>query len=451
MNKTRTAWVLSAISALASSALAPVEARANGRFPFAQHVIVGPNATSNEIVLRATFGLLWSRDGGRTFDWACEQSIGFSGNWDPPMVFGSNRLVVGLPDGLVSTPDGCDFALNASVPNTSILDIAASRDTMTIYAVENIPVVANRVFASVDGGATWSVRGLGPANVSFDTVELAPSDARRVYLSGLDGSTRAPVVFRSSDGAATMTPSVLPAESLFNATGAFVSGVGQTDPNLVYVRVDRDGGTHLLRSRDGGQSWSIVFRAAGELRGFALADDGRVWVGGAMDGLKRSDDAGETWTSVNAPAPFCLRHHDGALYICVDWVREPYALGRLRDGSATIEPLLRFQDARGAFSCAASSSAQTECAPRWPQQRMVVTTRSASDASTDDAADAAMDANEPARDAAMDARADAATTPPTNPSCHCAAPAAAVRWSGASLWIALAAIALRRRRRSSSV
>lgn len=441
--------MLSLIAVMVASPLAPSESRANGRFPFAQHVIVGPDGTSREIVLRATFGLFWSRDGGRTFHWACEESMGFSGNWDPPVVFGANRIVVGLPDGLVSTSDGCDFVRVPSVPHTSIVDLAASRDTMTIYAIENVPVVENRVFVSQDGGATWSVRGRGPANVSFDTVEVAPSDVRRVYLSGLDGRTRVPVVYRSTDGAVTMTPIVLPEESLVNATGAFVSGVGFTDPDLVYVRVDREGGTHLLRSRDGGAHWTIVFRAMGELRGFALADDGRVWVGGAMDGLKRSDDEGETWTTVSAPAPFCLRHHDGALYLCVDWVREPYVLGRIRDGSSTIEPLLRFQDARGAFACGAMSTAQTECAPRWPQQRMIVTTRSASDASSDGGTDAAIEPHERAPDAAMDARADVAMHPATDASCRCAAIGAPVRPSTSFPWIALVAIVLRVRRRRS--
>lgn len=440
-------------AALAASvvalSLAPLAAHGNGRFPFAQHVIVGPNAASSQIVLRATFGFLWSRDGGRTFDWMCEESIGFMGNWDPPVVFGAGSLVAGLPDGVSSTTDGCDFTRASTIPNTSMIDLAASRDGMTIYGVENIPVVANRVFASVDGGRTWAVRGTGPADVPFDTVELAPSDAQRVYLSGIDGTSRAPVFLRSNDGAATMMRLPLPAESLVGATGAYVSGVASSDPNTLYVRVDRDGGTHLLRSRDGGQSWTIVLRAAGELRGFALADDGRIWTGGAMDPLQRSDDGGEHWTRVATPNPVCLRHHDGALYVCVDWVREPYALGRVRDGMDTIEPILRFEDARGAVACGRDSSAQTLCAPRWQAQRMLVTTRPAADAGADAGA-RPMDASAPMDAAAnaMDAAADAGTQPPRAGGCACAVPAnsqADRAWSALALAALGAAFARRRR------
>ena len=133
-----------------ATAVASPSASANGRFPFAQHVIVGPGAASTQVVLRATFGMLWSRDSGRTFRWACEQSMGFTGNWDAPMVFGTGALVVGLPDGLVHSPDGCDFARAESVPNTSMIDLAAARDGATIYGVEDIPVVENRVFASTE-------------------------------------------------------------------------------------------------------------------------------------------------------------------------------------------------------------------------------------------------------------------------------------------------------------
>jgi hypothetical protein len=392
------------------------DATANGRFPFAQHVIVGPGATSEQVVLRATFGLLWSRDGGRSFDWACEQSMGFEGSWDPPIAFGLGSLIVGLPDGASSSTDGCDFSRVESVPLTPMIDLASSRDGMTVYGVENVPVVANRVFVSTDGGRTFSARARGPAGVTFDTVELAPSDRSRVYVSGIDGTTRMPVLYRSLDGAVTLEPLSLPAESLVGATGVFVSGVLASDAETVYLRVDRDGGSHLLRSRDGGRSFEVVLRARGALRSFALAEDGRVFTGGPDDGLLRSDDGGARWTTMMAPAPMCLRHHAGALYLCADWVREPFALARIRDGSTQVEPLLRFQDARGAFACAATSSAQRECEPRWAAQRMIVTTRPI-DAGRDGAITS--DDASSRSDASTDSGVDASSGVGTRPSCGC--------------------------------
>jgi hypothetical protein len=241
----------------------------------------------------------------------------------------------------------------------------------------------------------------------------------------------------------------LPPESLMGASGAYVSGVARDDPDTLYVRVDRDGGTHLIRSRDGGQSWTIVLRATGELRGFAIADDGRIWTGGAMDPLQRSDDGGDHWTRVAVPNPVCLRHHDGALYVCVDWVREPYALGRLRDGADAIEPILRFEDARGAVACGRESSAPVLCAPRWTAQRMLVTTRPIADAGADSGARPA-DASAPtdASADAMDASADGSVTPPRTSGCMCAVPANSLadrRFSALALLGVCVAIVRRRR------
>lgn len=424
-----------AAAALLALAVNTSPAQANGRFPFAQHVIVGPGASSDQIVLRATFGLLWSRDGGRSFDWACEQSMGFEGSWDPPIAFGVGSLVVGLPDGASSSTDGCDFARVETIPPTPMIDLASSRDGTTVYGVENVPVVANRVFVSTDGGRTFSARARGPSGVTFDTVELAPSDRSRVYVSGVDGATRTPVLFRSLDGAATLEPLSLPAESLVGATGVFVSGVLASDADTLYLRVDRDGGSHLLRSRDGGRTFAVVLRARGALRSFALAEDGRVFTGGPEDGLLRSDDGGARWTSMTAPAPTCLRHHAGALYLCADWVREPYALARIRDGATQIEPLLRFQDARGAFACAATSSAQRECEPRWAAQRMLVTTRPI-DAGRDGAI--TRDDASSASDASMDGAWDASHGIGARPSCGCrGAPGHAER---SSVWLSLLAL-----------
>jgi hypothetical protein len=432
-----------------AATVAPAISLGNGRFPFAQHVIVAPREGGRQIVLRTTFGLLWSRDDGRAFDWACEQSMGFEGNWDPAIAFGAGGAVLtGLPDGASMSAEGCDFSRISTIPTTPVIDLASSVDGMTVYAVESVPVARNRLFVSLDGGRTFLARGQGPMGVSFDTVELAPSNARRVYVTGVDENTRGPVLFRSDDGGATLAEAPLPAESLAGATGAFVSAVAAADPDTLFVRVARDGGTHLLRSRDAGRSWTTILRARGELRGFALATDGRIWAAGPEDPLARSDDGGDRWTTVSAPSITCLRHVDGVLYLCADWVRAPWALGRLADGASTIEPLLRLQDARGAFACGPTSTARTECAPRWAAQRDLVTVRPTADASLDAAMDASLDGPATRVDAASDRAIDASVPSSPAATCRCSAPGAPPRPTSALCALSLVAIACTCRRRS---
>lgn len=71
------------VAALAASflRLSP-DARANGRFPEANHVFV--SATDPQrVLLRVTFGLLVSIDGGKRWGWVCEQALGVRGIEDP--------------------------------------------------------------------------------------------------------------------------------------------------------------------------------------------------------------------------------------------------------------------------------------------------------------------------------------------------------------------------------
>src|SRR5688572_9638427 len=68
------------ISLLAAAAVfgVSVTATANGRYPAASQIVVDPN-DPNHLVVAATFGFLDSRDGGRNFNWLCEQAVGVAG------------------------------------------------------------------------------------------------------------------------------------------------------------------------------------------------------------------------------------------------------------------------------------------------------------------------------------------------------------------------------------
>ncbi len=68
------------VVAIAAGALAWVHApvaRANGRFPTSNQIVFSP-ANADLIVLRATFGILVSRDGGTTWTWLCEDALGIA-------------------------------------------------------------------------------------------------------------------------------------------------------------------------------------------------------------------------------------------------------------------------------------------------------------------------------------------------------------------------------------
>src|SRR5258705_13811429 len=56
-------------------------ARANGRYPAATLIAFDP-VDPRHFVLSATFGLVESRDGGKTFRWDCESALGAMGAED---------------------------------------------------------------------------------------------------------------------------------------------------------------------------------------------------------------------------------------------------------------------------------------------------------------------------------------------------------------------------------
>ncbi len=423
---------------------------ANGRFPFAQALIVGPSGADQQIVLRATFGLVVSRDAGRNFAWICEQSMGYEGNWDPPTVFATNTLLVGLPTGLSETQLGCAFAANPTVATTPIIDLAATADGARVWAIEAVPAAVNRVFYSLNAGRDFTVGARGERGVELETIEFAPSDLQRVYVTGTDPNAQSAVLYRSDDGGRTMTR--LPPLAM-DVVGAFVSGVDARDRDIVWLRVKRSSGSALLRSSDGGMTFRPLVQSTGELLGFALAADGRVWVGGLEDGLLYSAN-GEQFARVSPVRVSCLRHRDNALYLCADWLAEPFAIAKWTDGEPAMQPLLQFSQIRGPVACAADSATSIECAPRWPLLQQNLVRRPAADGGrmdvqTDSPGDGGID---------VTAQLDSGSAPMDAPmiddrsmirsGCHCRASALRAQRSTLALY-ALFALVLGGRRRAS--
>ena len=197
------------IETLARQAKRAARALANGRFPTAQQVVLGPGARSDVIALRTTFGLLVSRDAGRTFRWYCEDLIYFPFvpglGFDPPVeVTSRGDITLGCEDGARSLTDGCAVRDLASVSHREITDLAATPDGATLYAAEST-TGARSFILRADASLFFSRMGAGVDGLRFLTVEVAASRPDRVYASGFDDTpSRTPRVLRSDDGGATL-------------------------------------------------------------------------------------------------------------------------------------------------------------------------------------------------------------------------------------------------------
>ncbi len=364
-------WLGVAALALVLLAGAPA-ARANGRFPAAQYVIVGPGAASDTIALRATYGVLLSRDAGRTFRWLCEESIGYAGEYDPTLAMTADgALHVGIPDGLAQSRDACTFTLNPTLGTFLAADTSTDPAGERIVGADGNGGARNHLFFSDDRGRTFrrSASFLEPG--WFQTVDVAPSDPRIVYATYQADATARPEfrLYRTTDDGATLP---LVRTDFMGGRDAFLSGVDPTNPDRIWLRSNLVtlAGTMLLRSDDAGRTLRLMHTTMFRAAGFALSDDGqRVWFGGPDDGLLYSDNRGESFRQVSDVMVSCLRYHAGALYICADDRLDGFTLARWRDGAPAMEPLIRVRDVLGAMDCPAGTAAHDVCAARWPAQR----------------------------------------------------------------------------------
>jgi hypothetical protein len=351
-------------------------ASANGRFPRADQLVFVPGRP-DELVLRATFGLLVSRDAGVSWDWVCERAIGFDGIEDPAVaVLNDGVVLAGLFGGLAqSEADACSWRFaNSAAPDLPVVDLSVRRDAPNVAVAlaweaqapgQNTPDYRSRFFATSDNGARWAAYGnpIDPS-VLLLTLDLAPSDPRRLYASGIrTGSARSAVLFVSTDEGTSWSEYAVPFDAR-TEQGVYIAAVDPVMPELVYLRTSAATSSRLLVTRDGGVSFEERFTGRPML-GFALSPDGsEVYLGGLEDGL---------WVGAREPLGFeqrstlpiaCLASRGNTLYACSSEAGG-FALGVSFDEGQSFEPRLRLPEVRGPLACPAESSASV-CGTLWP-------------------------------------------------------------------------------------
>jgi MYXO-CTERM domain-containing protein len=231
------------------------------------------------------------------------------------------------------------------------------------------------VWASTDSGATFATVGapLDPA-ILPETIDVAPSDPQRLYISGTiksrlaDGGAYPTGVFlKSTDGGVTWTQSTLALTG--TEIAPFIAAVDPADAQRFYVRVKGTQGTRVLVTTDGGATFNTVWQAQGELLGFALSDDGsKIYAGGTIDGMNVASKADMVFTKKAATQIQCLAVRGATLLACSNEA-SGFIVGSSTDDGATFAPLLHLSCVRGPLSCAASSPVTAVCGSQWPAQQ----------------------------------------------------------------------------------
>jgi photosystem II stability/assembly factor-like uncharacterized protein len=363
--------------ALFALALSPAPALGNGRFPAADQILLNP-AEPAHLVLRATFGLLQSRDAGRSWTWICEAAVGYMG--DPAIaVLGGGNLLAGFFGAVaVSAEQGCSWGnLTLETRYQYAFDTTLDPADPGRAWVLTVSVDGTRQVSLLSVDSNGAIVEALPVADGFvpSTVEVAPSDPNRIYVTGAIENEPS-LVLRSDDRGHSWQ------RFAFDGYGSlplFISAIDPRDPNVLYARIDnqpdatrpstqRQPSDHLLVSRDGGEHWQTVFSLDGDLYGFALSPDGsRIAVGGPELGLYLASTRDLDFQP--APAAVrglrCLRWTEAGLLACGQESLDGWTVGLSRDEGQSFEPLWHVKDL-SPLECSAASSTGAACPSVWP-------------------------------------------------------------------------------------
>jgi MYXO-CTERM domain-containing protein len=347
------------------------DAWANGAFPNAGQFVVRP-LEAQHLAVRTSFGILMSRDGGRSWGLACESGIGYVDE-EPGIAITSNgTLLAAWSAGLgrASLRDGCEWALAPEVPAPAI-DVSVQKNdpTVAVALTRDRGSGSAQLWESTNDGASWSALGTAlPADFEPTTMDVAPSDAQRIYVAGTQGGAQ--VLARSDNRGEDW--------DLFE----ILSDVPESDPYLaavdpgmadvVYVRTAGDPG-RLLVSTDGGEGWVTGFSATGPMRGFALAPDGQAILVGDILGVWRAPAATLGFEQRSDIFVQCLAWAEAGVYACSNQYVHGFFLGLSGDEGASFAPILSMHCIT-LLDCAATTTVGALCPDDWPMLSMQLAT-----------------------------------------------------------------------------
>ena len=369
---------------LAVLALAPATARANGRFPDAQQLVVDPG-DADHITVQTTYGFIITRNGGGNWTWSCEQAASYSGILDPPIaIVDGGVLLAAVFDGLsVASPDGCNYAfVGGDLLDRFFVDVSTlKQDPTHVIALSSDGLGGNtfdtQVWASNDAAATFQKRGVAlPESFLGFTLDAAIDDEDLIYLSGFDVVTSSSYVGSlavTTDGGATWELKPIPGSE--NDSGPYIAAIDPNDHDTVYVRLDSLKG-QLLVTHDQGDNWETIFEGQGSLLGFALSPDGsEVRVGGDVDGIWGAPTSTFEFESVNDVAVRCLTWTSDALYACGREALDEFTVAKSLDGGVTFEPIHHLSCLDGPDpACESGTTIYDECTEPWAAQQQIIQT-----------------------------------------------------------------------------
>jgi MYXO-CTERM domain-containing protein len=356
------------------------------------------------LVLAATYGLLVTTDRGASWRYVCEAAYGVT---DLPIdaltaFTPEGALLAGIYSGVSRAErEPCDFVRTLgrnnreAVPDFALAASTPGRVLAIQVAIPEEGEPYSQLYRSDDDGRTWqSLAEPLPAALQTPlTIDVAPSDSKRVYVSGL-GPDDEGVLLRSDDGGESFEVLAIPTDPL-QFEHPYIAAVDAEAPERIFLRTDvwtydavsgsATASDALLVSEDGGEHFSELSRAGGKLFGFAFSPDGGELLIGYGDpleagsnrltdpdalGIYRGPKTGGPLVKTFAGSVGCLSWTEQGIYLCTHEIDTGYSLGLIDDvtfdlrAPPEVEPLLVLADVRGPIVCPECSSGAV-CQAYW--------------------------------------------------------------------------------------
>jgi hypothetical protein len=355
--------------------LLPALAQANGAFPDSLGLLL-PRDRPQQILLTTNFGLVRSDDGGASWDWVCEEAIGYGGflyQIGPPP---RNRLFAVTSDGLrVSDDTGCAWLSAAGVLSASDVYPDFTDGERVLAIGQALDPAVNRsagaLYGSSDAGDNFeSILG-ATFGKHLASLEIARSDPGVVYLASAtyDAGKWRPALGRSTDAGATWQT-----HELFDRAGGvvpYILAVDSSDPSRVFLRLKGLMSLDQFAIYDAGtDSLTGMLALNSAMSAFLQRSDGALIVGAMTGGAWITTDLGASFTpwaeSLHLRA---LAERDGRIYAGTNHLQDGFALAVSDDAGASWQPLLRFEQITGPRQCGEVAEI---CAEPWATLQMTL-------------------------------------------------------------------------------
>jgi hypothetical protein len=342
-------------------------AHANGRFPSLQTAQYQHGG--DDLILGATFGGVFSKDGRTDFRWVCEQAIGYGGYFDPVFAENANGVLFGSTfDGLSRSEDGgCTWGFAyGDILGLWIeaLDLHPTDPTI-VFAASSSGGQTNAIMKSTDSGRSFTtVTGTASPVQFYRSLKFAPSDPLRIYATSYTITPETTTLWKSVNGGQSFATIDFP----FHGGNEFkVLAVHPTNPDILIARTQGltpavgDPDMIVYRSIDGGLIFTEVFRSTELIGGVAFSNDGQtVTLSTRPSGLQRSTNGGMSFAPVAGTKQVrCVVNHDGTLYGCGNNFSDGFAYASSASFGGAVDwvRVFSFADLKGPVVCPAGALA----------------------------------------------------------------------------------------------